>query len=58
MWLGERQARVIEDQRAENAALLERLGKNRPRFTDAERKKLAEGGPAHTGGAAPQVMSV
>jgi hypothetical protein len=29
MWLGEHQARVIEYQRAENAALLERLGKRR-----------------------------
>ena len=28
MWVGEHQARVIEFQRAENAALLERLGKH------------------------------
>ena len=29
MWVGEQQARVIEYQRAEDAALLERLGKHR-----------------------------
>jgi hypothetical protein len=34
MWAGEHQARVIEYQRAENAVLLERLGKHRLRLTD------------------------
>jgi len=41
MWLGEHQARVIEYQRAENTALLERLGKRRLRLTDGERRRLA-----------------
>jgi hypothetical protein len=41
MWLGERQARVIEYQRAEKAALLEGLGKHRLRLTDGERRRLA-----------------
>src|SRR5665811_1074000 len=40
-WLGEHQARMIEYQRAENAALLERLGKHRLRLTDGERRRLA-----------------
>jgi putative transposase len=42
MWAGEHQARVIEYQRAETAALLERLGKHRLRLTDGERRRLAE----------------
>src|SRR5450755_3079588 len=42
MWLGEYQARVIEYQRSENAALLERLGKRRLRLTDGERRRLAK----------------
>jgi putative transposase len=46
MWLGEHQARVIEYQRAENAALLERLGKHRLRLTDGERRRLAKLGKA------------
>ena len=46
MWLGEHQARVIEYQRAENAALLERLGKRRLRLTDGERRRLAKLGKA------------
>ena len=46
MWLGEHQARVIEYQRAENAALLERLGKQRLRLTDGERRRLAKLGKA------------
>ena len=41
-WLGEDQARVIEYQRAENAALMERLGKHRLRLTDGERRRLRE----------------
>jgi len=41
-WVGEHQARVIEYQRAENAALLERLGKRRLRLTDGERRRLAK----------------
>ena len=39
--MGEHQARVIEYQRAENTALLERLGKHRLRLTDGERRRLA-----------------
>ena len=39
--VGEHQARVIEYQRAENTALLERLGKHRLRLTDGERRRLA-----------------
>ena len=46
MWVGEQQARVIEYQRAENAALLERLGKHRLRLTDGERRRLAKLGKA------------
>src|SRR5664279_5635053 len=46
MWVGEQQARVIEYQRAENAALLERLGKHRLRLTDGERRRLAKLGRA------------
>src|SRR5450432_2538324 len=46
MWLGEHQARVIEYQRAENAALRERLGKHRLRLTDGERRRLAKLGKA------------
>jgi transposase InsO family protein len=42
MWVGEHQARVIEYQRAENSALLERLGKRRLRLTDGERRRLAK----------------
>jgi hypothetical protein len=42
MWLGEHQARVIEYQRAENAALLQRLGKRRLRLTDGERRRVAK----------------
>ncbi len=42
LWVGEHQARVIEYQRAENAALLERLGKRRLRLTDGERQRLAK----------------
>ena len=38
MWLGDRQARIIEYQRAENAALRERLAKRRLRLTDGERR--------------------
>src|SRR5450631_3912497 len=45
-WLGEHQARMIEYQRAENAALLERLGKHRLRLTDGERRRLAKLGKA------------
>src|ERR1700690_4093182 len=41
MRLGEQQARGIEYQRAENTALLERLGKHRLRLTDGERRRLA-----------------
>src|SRR5450432_2030019 len=46
MWVGEHQARVIAYQRAENAALLERLGKHRLRLTDGERRRLAKLGKA------------
>jgi len=46
MCVGEQQARVIEYQRAENAALLERLGKHRLRLTDGERRRLAKLGKA------------
>src|ERR1700690_1458997 len=46
MWLGEHHARVIEYQRAENAALFERLGKHRLRLTDGERRRLAKRGKA------------
>jgi hypothetical protein len=45
-WVGEQQARVIEYQRGENAALLERLGKGRLRLTDGERRRLAKLGKA------------
>ena len=46
MWVGEHQARVIEYHSAENAALLERLGKHRLRPTDGERRRLAKLGKA------------
>jgi len=42
MWVGEQQARVIEYQRAENAALPDRLGKHRLRLTEGERRRLAK----------------
>jgi hypothetical protein len=46
MWTGEQQTRVIEYQRAENAALLERIGNWRLRLTDGERRRLAKLGKA------------
>ena len=46
MWVGEHQARVIEYQRAENAALLERLGKHQLRLADGERRCLQKLGNA------------
>jgi putative transposase len=42
MWVGEHQARMIDYQRAENAALRERLGKSRLRLTDGQRRRLAK----------------
>jgi putative transposase len=58
MWLGEHQARVIEYQRAENAALLERLGKYRLRLTDGERWRLAKLGKALGRKALQQVATI
>ena len=58
MWLGEHQARVIEYQRAENAALLERLGKHRLRLTDGERRRLAKLGKALGRKALQQVATI
>jgi len=58
MWLGEQQARVIEYQRAENAALLERLGKHRLRLTDGERRRLAKLGKALGRKALQQVATI
>jgi hypothetical protein len=58
MWLGEHQARVIEYQRAENAALLERLGKRRLRLTDGERRRLAKLGKALGRKALQQVATI
>jgi hypothetical protein len=43
-WLQRRQAEGIESLRAENRVLRDRLGPSRLRFTDAERKLLAERG--------------
>jgi hypothetical protein len=57
-WLGEQQARVIEYQRAENAALLERLGKHRLRLTDGERRRLAKLGKALGRKALQQVATI
>ncbi|HZL17336.1 MAG TPA: hypothetical protein VFG23_06295 [Polyangia bacterium] len=57
-WLGEQQARVIEYQRAENAALLERLGKHRLRLTDGERRHLAKLGKALGRKALQQVATI
>jgi putative transposase len=57
-WLGEHQARVIEYQRAENAALLERLGKHRLRLTDGERRRLAKLGKALGRKALQQVATI
>ena len=58
MWLGEHQARVIEYQRAENAALLQRLGKHRLRLTDGERRRLAKLGKALGQKALQQVATI
>jgi hypothetical protein len=58
MWLGEHQARVIEYQRAENAALLERLGKHRLRLTNGERRRLAKQGRALGRTALQQVATI
>jgi transposase len=58
VWLGEHQARVIEYQRAENAALLERLGKHRLRLTDRERRSLAKLGKALGRKALQQVATI
>jgi hypothetical protein len=58
MWLGEHQARVIEYQRAENAALMERLGKHRLRLTDGERRRLAKLGKALGRKALEQVATI
>jgi transposase InsO family protein len=58
MWLGEHQARVIEYQRAENAALLERLGRRRLRLTDGERRRLARLGKALGRKALQQVATI
>jgi len=41
VWMARHQANQIEYLKTVNSALLERLGKKRLRFTDAERKKLA-----------------
>jgi len=57
-WLGEHQARTIECQRAENAALLERLGKDRLRLTDGERRRLAKMGRARGRKALQQVATI
>jgi putative transposase len=57
-WLGEHQARVIEYHRAENAALLERLGKHRLRLTDGERRRLAKLGKALGRKALQQVATI
>ena len=57
-WLGEHQARVIEYQRAENAALLERLGKQRLRLTEGERRRLAKLGKALGRKALQQVATI
>ena len=58
MWLGEHQARVIEYQLAENAALLERLGRRRLRLTDGERRRLARLGKALGRKALQQVATI
>ena len=58
VWLGDNQARVIEYQRAENAALLERLGKHRLRLTDRERRRLAKLGKALGRKALQQVATI
>src|SRR5450432_3863847 len=57
-WLGEHQARMIEYQRAENAALLKRLGKHRLRLTDGERRRLAKLGRALGRRALQQVATI
>ena len=57
-WLGEQQARVIEYQRAENMALLGRLGKHRLRLTDGERRRLAKLGKALGRKALQQVATI
>jgi len=49
---------VIEYQRAENAALLERLGKHRLRLTDGERRHLAKLGKALGRKALQQVATI
>jgi hypothetical protein len=41
VWVARHQADQVEYLKTVNRALLERLGKKRLRFTDAERKKLA-----------------
>ena len=56
--MGEHQARVIEYQRAENAALLERVGKHRLRLTDGERRRLAKLGRALGRKALQQVATI
>jgi len=43
-WIGRRQGEAIEYLRAENRVLRARLGPKRLRFTDAERRLLAEKG--------------
>src|ERR1022692_246041 len=58
LWLGEHHARVIEYQRAENAALLERLGEDRLRLTDGERRRLAKLGKALGRKALQQVATI
>jgi putative transposase len=58
MWLGEHQARVIEYQRAENSALLERLGKRRLRLTDGERRRLAKLGKSLGRNALQEVATI
>ena len=58
MWLGEHQAQVIEYQRAENAALLERSGKRRLQLTDGERRRLARLGKTLGRKALQQVATI
>ena len=43
-WLGRRQGHAVEFLRVENRVLRGRLGPRRLRFTDAERRLLAEAG--------------
>jgi hypothetical protein len=52
-WIGRRQSEAIEYLRAENSVLRARLGHKRLRFTDAERRWLAQKGPGR-GTSSPQ----